>query len=604
MTALPDSIIQNGLFCCWKYEERNGRKTKVPYQPETGLGAKSNDPSSFVPYKTAVQASGYDGIGIGIFNGICAIDLDNCVSDSGYYTQTAAEIVALMHSYTEYSPSGNGLHILFSAKGFQYDTKRFYIMNHQAGIEVYVAGATNKYVTVTGNRCGDYEYGDRTQELQTLLDKFMRRPEVSTENAINAKNSDLSTKQLLQLAKSSKNGAAFTALWNGSLEGYSSPSEADLALCSHLAFWTGRDAAKMDTMFRQSGLMRDKWDRQQSGTTYGATTIQKAIEHCREIYTPKAEPSPVFQPIVPLTPQWSDLPAFPVDALPDVIRNYVSAVAEHSQTAPDMAAVISLGVLATCLQGKYKIEGTPGYCKIFPNEEFMYKEYAVYQPLQRRGVLDAESIERLRTSSYFTSNSSIFNETDFEQLKEMNPRSAADEKKYQKYLAGQQFVADVLTILESNRSDHVFMDYGEFEKHLKSLLGKVEGMSASRLTGIAMVLAVMDKTAVVQKDRKGEIIKDTTTKDTEIIKLTQDPEKYFEAEVYPHVPDAIWAYEFDPEKKESATNKEKLGAEFPFTRFFYEYKEPKKANDLLAQFMELEKSLSEKIVVLQESEGV
>ena len=96
-------------------------------------------------------------------------------------------------------------------------------------------------------------------ELQVLLDKFMRRPEIGAENAINAKNSDLSMEQLLQLAKSSKNGAAFTALWNGSLEGYSSPSEADLALCSHLAFWTGRDAAKMDTMFRQSGLMRDKW---------------------------------------------------------------------------------------------------------------------------------------------------------------------------------------------------------------------------------------------------------------------------------------------------------------------------------------------------------
>ena len=244
------------------------------------------------------------------------------------------------------------------------------------------------------------------------------------------------------------------------------------------------------------------------------------------------------------------------------------------------------------------------HCKIFPNEEFMYKEYAVYQPLQRRGVLDEESIERLRTSSYFTSNSSIFNGTDFEQLKEMNPRSAADEKKYQKYLAGQQFVADVLTILEANRSDQMFMDYGEFEKYLKSLLGKVGGMSASRLTGIAMVLAVMDKTAVIQKDRKGEIIKDTTTKDTEIIKLTQEPEKYFEAEVYPHVPDAIWAYEFDPEKKESATNKEKLGAEFPFTRFFYEYKEPEKADDLLGKFMELEKSLSEKIAALQESEGV
>ncbi len=244
------------------------------------------------------------------------------------------------------------------------------------------------------------------------------------------------------------------------------------------------------------------------------------------------------------------------------------------------------------------------YCKIFPNEEFMYKEYAVYQPLQRRGVLDAESIERLRTSNYFTSNSSIFNEIDFEQLQEMNPRSAADEKKYQKYLAGRQFVADVLEILEANRSDRVFMDYGEFEKYLNSLLGKVKGMSASRLSGIAMELTIIDKTAVVQKDRKGEIIKDTTTKDTEIIKLTQDPGKYFEMEVYPHVPDAIWAYEFDPKKKESATNKEKLGAEFPFTRFFYEYKEPEKADDLLAQFMELEKSLSEKIAALQENEGV
>ena len=244
------------------------------------------------------------------------------------------------------------------------------------------------------------------------------------------------------------------------------------------------------------------------------------------------------------------------------------------------------------------------YCKIFPNEEFMYKEYAVYQPLQRRGVLDAESIERLRTSSYFTGNSSIFNETDFEQLKEMNPRSAADEKKYQKYLAGQQFVTDVLAILEANRSERVFMDYGEFEKHLNSLLGKVKGMSASRLSGIAMELTIMDKTAVVQKDRKGEIIKDTTTKDIEIIKLTEDAEEYFKREVYPHVPDAIWAYEFDPEKKESATNKEKLGAEFPFTRFFYEYKEPEKADDLLAQFMELEKSLSEKIAALQESEEV
>lgn len=236
--------------------------------------------------------------------------------------------------------------------------------------------------------------------------------------------------------------------------------------------------------------------------------------------------------------------------------------------------------------------------KIFSNEEFMYREYSVWQPLQRSAVLNEESIEKLRTSAYFTANSSIFNEVEYEQLAEMNPRSAADEKKYQKYLAGKIFTENVLSVLKENMSSKEYNDYANFEAHLKKLLSAVDGYSASRLTGIAMELSVMDKTAVVQKDKKGNIIVDPTTKDTEIIKLTKDPEEYFKEEVYPHVPDAIWAYEYDPSKKASAANKEKQGAEFPFTRFFYEYKAPEKADDLLAQFMELEKTLAAKIAEL------
>lgn len=243
-------------------------------------------------------------------------------------------------------------------------------------------------------------------------------------------------------------------------------------------------------------------------------------------------------------------------------------------------------------------------CKIFSNEEFMFREYSVWQPLQRRAVLNKESVDRLRSSSYFTANSNLYNEAEFEMLQEMNPREAADEKKYQKYLRGKQFTSEVLDILDANLSDTVYMDYAEFEKHLKKLLSGLDGYTDSRLTGIAMVLSEMDKTAVVQKDRKGNIIVDPTTKDTEIIKLTKDPEEYFREEVYPHVPDAIWKYEFDPTKKESQTNKEKQGAEFPFTRFFYVYQAPEKADDLLAQFLELEKGLADKIAALQESEGV
>ena len=368
---IPKDIKEKGVFCCWKYEEREVRKTKIPYNPYTGQMAKSNDKTSFTDYKTAVNANGYDGIGIGIFNGICAIDLDHCISETGELSDTACEIVNLMHSYTEFSPSRNGLHILFSADGFEYDKSKYYIMNHKSGIEVYVAGATNKYVTVTGERSENYEFGDRTAELKQLLEKYMCRTETNARNAINAVNSDLSENELINLAKSSRNGAVFSSLWNGSTAGYLSHSEADMALCSQLAFWTGKDAALMDKLFRQSGLMREKWDRKQSGTTYGAITIQKAIENCKDVYTPRQLQIPKqetqqttgFIPIIPLTPQWNELPLFPVDALPDVVKNYVNAVSEHSQTSPDMASVISLGVLAVCLQGKYKVEGTEGYCE-------------------------------------------------------------------------------------------------------------------------------------------------------------------------------------------------------------------------------------------------
>ena len=82
--ALPDDLKDHGRFCAWRYEDRNGRQTKVPYHPLTGEAARSNDPGSFVSFSEAVQANGYEGIGIGIFNGLCAVDLDDCITDSGY----------------------------------------------------------------------------------------------------------------------------------------------------------------------------------------------------------------------------------------------------------------------------------------------------------------------------------------------------------------------------------------------------------------------------------------------------------------------------------------------------------------------------------------
>lgn len=153
------------------------------------------------------------------------------------------------YSYTEFSSSGNEVHIIFKADKFKYDTSLYYIMNHKSGIEVYVDGATSKYVTVTGKKCENYEFGDRTEKLKILLKKYMRRPETVARNAINAINSEISGTDIIEIAKNSKNGAAFKSLWEGSITGYLSHSEADMALCSYLAFWTGKDAYKMDYLF-------------------------------------------------------------------------------------------------------------------------------------------------------------------------------------------------------------------------------------------------------------------------------------------------------------------------------------------------------------------
>lgn len=240
--------------------------------------------------------------------------------------------------------------------------------------------------------------------------------------------------------------------------------------------------------------------------------------------------------------------------------------------------------------------------KIFPNEEFLYKEYVVYQPLQRTGKINFETIEKLASSDFFTSNSNIFNQAEYEELKEMNPRDKESEKKYQKYTKGEKYVAETIDLLKANATEAVFKDYSEFEKKIKSLLNNIEGQSASRISNICLELSEIDITAVIQKDNSGNIKIDTTTKDSEIVKLSQDVDDYFEKEVLPHVPDAIYYYDFDENKKVSNTNKEKLGAEIPFTRYFYQYRVPESSEKLLKEFMKLEEELANDIANLMNSE--
>ena len=173
---LPQELKERGAFCLWKYEERDGNRTKVPYQTN-GLCADSSNKATFTDYAIAVRhRAAYDGIGIGVFGDICAIDIDSCVED-GVLSDMAEDIIARMDTYTEYSPSGTGVRILFKASLPAYDKGRYYINNRQIKLEVYVAGYTSRFVTVTGNAISGTGIEERTDALTEVLEKYMRKAE-------------------------------------------------------------------------------------------------------------------------------------------------------------------------------------------------------------------------------------------------------------------------------------------------------------------------------------------------------------------------------------------------------------------------------------------
>lgn len=119
---LPAKLREEGVFCCFNLEKQKGspKPKKMPYNPRTGRRARSNCYEDFAPIGVVASfQEKYSGIGLGIFGDIAAIDIDNCVDEEGNLSEMAQSIVEIMNCYTEFSPSGNGLRLIFRASGFQ-----------------------------------------------------------------------------------------------------------------------------------------------------------------------------------------------------------------------------------------------------------------------------------------------------------------------------------------------------------------------------------------------------------------------------------------------------------------------------------------------------
>ena len=236
------------------------------------------------------------------------------------------------------------------------------------------------------------------------------------------------------------------------------------------------------------------------------------------------------------------------------------------------------------------------YSKIFENEEFMYREYKVMQPLQRSYAITEERIENLLSSGALKS---LYNEAKVYELENAEKElSTKDQKDLQQYLENKPKFDEIITILKASVSEKVHKEPVSFTKHLNEILANAK-LDEKLLSQIAYGLSVVDKTAEIQKDSKGNVLYDKATSDTEIVKFKDDIDEYMAREVLPHVPDAKWFFE---EKLSGKNPTVKTGAEIPFTRYFYKYQQPEKSEVLAQRFVELEVSVSARIANLFQGE--
>src|SRR5215208_1775226 len=289
MTTETQNIRDLRQWLCWRIEEREGKPIKVPYSPLTGEKASTTDPQTWASYSEAVEAYGehdYGGIGH-VFSKddpFCGVDLDGCLNpETGEIEGWAQEIIEELDSYTEVSPSGSGIHVLVRG---ELPPGR----NRKGCIEVY---DRNRYFTVTGRHLAGTPHS--IESRQEKLTSFARRMFGEPEDVNNGHKtptrevvSGLSDEEIIEKASAAENSEKFLRLWAGDTSGYEHDdneghSEADLALCAMLAFWTGPDPDRIHRLFRQSGLYRRKWERKD----YRERTIARALEGRTEFYEPR-----------------------------------------------------------------------------------------------------------------------------------------------------------------------------------------------------------------------------------------------------------------------------------------------------------------------------
>ena len=290
------NLKQWGLFEL-KWVEARKKNTKIPINPYDGSAGKSNDPSTWSDFDTAMRALNdverADGLAFYFANGYVGLDIDHIDSNLEDWRAGDNDPNNLVNkfqdltdnTYMEVSQSGTGIHAIFKGK---IPGKR----RRKGNYEMYQTG---RFFALTGNNI----IPDPTiksmsdDEMKTLYEFLFGKDNIVQlhSESDNITPVDLSVAEIIKRAENSaKTGTRFTMFMKGGWEQfYASHSEADMAFANDLAFWTGRDFHKMDTIFRNSSLMREKFDEKHGAVTYGTSLLNKAINETQNIYNPESD---------------------------------------------------------------------------------------------------------------------------------------------------------------------------------------------------------------------------------------------------------------------------------------------------------------------------
>ena len=303
-STIPEELRKLKQWGCFhlKWVPERKKNTKIPINPYNGKAGKSNDSSTWSDFKTALKAldeiDRADGLAFYFANGYVGLDIDHIQDDLADWHQGDSSIDNLINksriltdgTYMEVSQSGTGIHCIFKGK---IPGRR----RRKGNFEMYQTG---RFFALTGNTIGTSTIKNLSDKQMTNLYDYLfgKDKKAPTEIDDDISEIDLSIPEIIKRAEESKTGKRFEMFMKGGWEQfYGSQSEADMAFANDLAFWCGRDFHKMDVIFRNSSLMRDKYDEKRGATTYGTSLLNKAINEAANIYNPKQdgkEPDLIF----------------------------------------------------------------------------------------------------------------------------------------------------------------------------------------------------------------------------------------------------------------------------------------------------------------------